>query len=187
MKKAAYCILSAIICVGVIITLLLINFNKSDATTLFAVETIVPGGYDEIFASDNQISRTNSNNVLQDTATISYELTVDDDNLTKGYLSLQITLLINGNSCSCSATGEIEAVELSDDKYWDGCVQGDLHVEDKIYNNVYIHFNKLDSRDDIRVSLSISTDQGSTSLVFGNLLLDEQTYSEIESYRNYQK
>lgn len=185
MKKILHRILSAIICVAVMITPISANFDESDTTTVVTVETIISSGYDEIFANDNQILRTHSNNALQDTATTTYELIIDENDPTKGHLSLQITLSINGNLCSCLATGEIEAVDLSNDKYWDGCVQGDLCVEEKIYNDVYIHFNKLDSREDIRVSLSISTDQGPTLLVFGDLLLDEQTYLEIESHRNY--
>lgn len=150
-----------------------------------AVEPIISSGYDEIFGGDNETSKPYSIHTSEDTASTTYDLVVDEDNSFKGYVTAQINLLINGKSCSSSVSGEVEAMELTKDNYWEGCLRGDLYVDRNIYNDIYVHFSKLDSRDDIRLSLSISTEHGPTSFMFGNLLLDEQTYSEIESHRNY--
>ncbi len=183
MKKsiAVVCVLLAIICIAVIAVLVSIA-PADDKATVFPVDFITPDGYGGIFGNVNEPSSSQASN---DTATVTYDLTVSDSDPLKGYVTAQINLSINGKSCSCSASGEIEAMELTGDKYWDGPLRGDLYVDGTKYEDIFVHFNKLDSRNDIRMTLSISSENGSASLTFGTLLLDEQTLSEVESHRNY--
>lgn len=184
MNKIVAYVLTVIICITAMTMPPSADF-KDGETAVFAVEPIILSEYDEIFGNDNETLRPHSIYSSEDTASVAYDLAVDDYDPVKGYVTAQIDLLINGKSCSASVSGEAEAMELSNDKYWEGCLRGDLYVEGDIYDDIYVYFSKLDSRDDIRLSLSISMEHGPTSFTFGNLLLNEQEYSEIESNRNY--
>lgn len=184
MNKIVAYVLTVIICITAMTMPPSADFKDSE-TAVFAVEPIILSEYDEIFGNDNETLRSHSIYSSEDTASVTYDLAVDDYDPVKGYVTAQIDLLINGKSCSASVSGEAEAMEISNDKYWEGCLRGDLYVEGDIYDDIYVYFSKLDSRDDIRLSLSISMEHGPTSFTFGNLLLNEQEYSEIESNRNY--
>ena len=181
MKKPVTYILIVVVCITSVTMLISRDFNRSETNT-FAIQPVISDGYDEIFGDENETSGSYG---ADDTASVTYDLAVDDNDPVKGYITAQIDLLINGKSCSASVSGEAEAMELTNDKYWEGCLRGDLYVEGDVYDDIYVYFSKLDSRDDIQMSLSVSTEHGSTSFTFGNLLLDEQEYSEIESHRNY--
>ena len=181
MKKPVTYILIVVVCITSVTMLISRDFNRSETNT-FAIQPVISDGYDEIFGDENETSGSYG---ADDTASVTYDLAVDDNDPIKGYITAQIDLLINGKSCSASVSGEAEAMELTNDKYWEGCLRGDLYVEGDVYDDIYVYFSKLDSRDDIQMSLSVSTEHGSTSFTFGNLLLDEQEYSEIDSHRNY--
>lgn len=184
MNKLSTFVLAIIICITAITIPLSANYEENE-TTIFTVESIISNGYNEIFGNNNETSKPYTTRTSQDTASITYDLAVDEDDPLKGFVTAQISLLINGKSCSSLVSGEVGAMELTNDKYWEGCLIGNLYVDGNMYNDIYVHFNKLDSRDNIRMSLSISTQSGLTSFMFGNLLLDEQTHSEIDTHRNY--
>lgn len=158
--------------------------GSEDVSASLPVEIIIADGFDEIFGDVNY-SEVNSINAIDNTANISYDISINESDPLKGYVSAYVSLTINGKLCTSNASGEVEAIELTDDKYWQGCLTGNLSVGTDAYENICMYFTKLDSKEEIRITLSISTEHGSTAITFGDLLLDEQTNLEVLNSINY--
>ncbi len=183
MKKILTYTLAIVMCFTTMVTPLSATGNE-DVTSALPIEVLVSDGFDEIFGNAS-FPKPSSINAPNNAANISYDFSLDENDPLKGYVSATVNFTINGKSCYSIASGEVEAIELTNDKYWQGFLEGNLTVGTDIYEHIYMHFTKLESKKEIRMSLSISTENGTTAMTFGNLLLDEQTNAQIQNYVNY--
>lgn len=160
--------------------------TQSQPDNQFTVNSIISESFNELFCDNGRsLYQQGSVNSSANTASVIYDF-VDSDELDgTAYVTTQIDFTINNVSCYAIASGEVEAMILTNNRYWEGCLAGYFNINDNVYDDVYVYFSKLDSSDDLSMSISIFTDSGTTSFAFGNLIIDSETFAEIESHRNY--
>lgn len=184
MKKFMSILISIIVLISSVTVVTADDYISAD--NLYVIEPLTAVTYDATFGSQNAnvIGSYRNINTAEDTANIVYELSIDEADNTKGYITANIELLINNISYVVNAVGYAEATLLSNDTYWQACLKGFLNNDSLTGEEVWIHFSKLNSKNDVLVSVSMSTTHGPLSFMFGDLVLDEETYRELNATRS---
>lgn len=115
-------------------------------------------------------------------ATVDYSFTQDGNDADSAHVNTEIDILVDKDlTCYAVAEGTVQAFRLSDDVYWTGALSGQLVIGDKVYDNAYVHFSKLENGDDFVISVSVNGE----SFFFGDLIIEPNKHGELVSKYNF--
>lgn len=158
-----------------------VSWEASMNTTPLTVDVDLIGEFETFFGDfEHTSNQQRSCSSSAGEATVTYELTINEDQPTKGFVVMSIDAVINGKDCTFDLSGPAEGMVLTNDVYWSCPLEGTMSVSGTTYTNVLSYMNKLQSDDSFVVTITPPA-QTPTHLRIGELLIPSEKFYEIQS------